>query len=162
MAYVHTGRLENARAELAHVQRLRAQPTLQRARMYDEETPAKLMAMAHDTLAGTIARAERRHDEAIALLRKAADIDDDLGNDPPLYGGGARLALAGALLDAGKAEDASKEIAEAMRLNGPSAWTYQGLAQVAELRGARDEVRRHAEQARVAWKNAEGATLPRL
>jgi tetratricopeptide (TPR) repeat protein len=113
-------------------------------------------------LAGTIARVERRHDDAVAFLRKAADIDDELGNDPPLYGGGARLALAGALLDGGKADEASMEIAEALRVNGPSAWTYQGLAQVAELRGAREEGRRHAEQARVAWKNAQGATLPRL
>ena len=162
MAHAHTGRLDQAKAELAKVQRLRDQPTLQRARIYGEDVPTKLMAMAHDTLAGTIARAERRHDEAIALLRKAADIDDELGNDPPLYGGGSRLALAGALLDAGKADEASKEIAEAMRLNGPSAWTHQGLAQLADLRGAREEGQRHAAQARQAWKKADGAALPRL
>lgn len=162
MAYAHTGRLGQAKAELAGVQRLAAQPTLQRARMYGEPIPAKLMALAHDTLAGTIARAERRHDEAVALLRKAADTDDEFGNDPPLFGGGVRLALAGALLDAGKVDDARKEIAEVVRLNGPSAWTHQGLAQVAELRGAREEGQRHAELARVAWKNAEGAILPRL
>ena len=162
MAYANTGRLGQAKAELANVQRLREQPTLQRATIYGEDVPAKLMAMAHDTLAGTIARAERRHDEAIALLRKAADIDDELGNDPPLYGGGARLALAGALLDAGKADEAGKEITEALRLNGPSAWTHQGLAQLADRRGARDEGQRHAAQAREAWKNADGAALPRL
>jgi hypothetical protein len=162
MAHAHTGRLDSAKDELASVQRLRAQPTLQRSMIHDEEIPAKLMAMADDTLAGTIARAERRYDEAIAFLRKAADIDDELGNDPPMYGGGARLALAGTLLDAGKVDEASKEIAEAMRLNGPSAWTHQGLARLAELRGAREEGRRHAEQARAAWKNAEGAVLPRI
>ncbi|MBL0151107.1 MAG: hypothetical protein IPP87_21560 [Ideonella sp.] len=162
MAYLHTGRIALAKAELASVQRLRAQPTLQRARIYDEDTPTKLMALAHDTLAGTIARAERRHDDAAASLRKAADVDDELGTDPPLFGGGTRLALAGALLDAGKVDEASKEITEALRLNGPSAWAYQGLAQVAELRGAPEEGRRQAQQARAAWKNAEGAPLPRL
>jgi len=73
-----------------------------------------------------------------------------------------RLALAGALLDGGKVDEASKAIAEALRLNGPSAWTYQGLAQVAERQGAHEEARRHAELARAAWKNAEGASLPRL
>lgn len=162
MAYLHTGRIALAKAELASVQRLRAQPTLQRARIYDEDTPTKLMALAHDTLAGTIARTERRHDDAAASLRKAADVDDELGTDPPLFGGGTRLALAGALLDAGKVDEASKEITEALRLNGPSAWAYQGLAQVAELRGAPEEGRRQAQQARAAWKNAEGAPLPRL
>jgi tetratricopeptide (TPR) repeat protein len=162
MAYAHTGRLDKAKDELALVQRLRLQPTLQRARMYGEDRPAKLMTLAHDTLAGSIARAERRYDEAAALLRHAADLDDALGNDPPPTGGGARLMLAGALLDAGKADAASKEIAEALRLNGPSAWTHQGLARVAELRGARDEGQGHAEQARAAWKNAQGAALPQL
>lgn len=162
MAYLHTGRIALAKAELASVQRLRAQPTLQRARIYDEDTPTKLMALAYDTLAGTIARTERRHDDAAASLRKAADVDDELGTDPPLFGGGTRLALAGALLDAGKVDEASKEITEALRLNGPSAWAYQGLAQVAELRGAPEEGRRQAQQARAAWKNAEGAALPRL
>ncbi len=162
MAYAHTGRLQQAKAELGGVQRLRDQPTLQRAKIYGEDVPAKLMAMAHDTLAGTIARAEQRHGDAIAFLRKAAAIDDELGNDPPLYGGGSRLALAGALLDAGQADDASKEIAEALRLNGPSAWSHQGLAQLANLRGAREEARQHAAQARAAWKNADSAALPRL
>jgi tetratricopeptide (TPR) repeat protein len=162
MAFVHTGRLDQARAELANVQQLSEQPTLQRAKMYGESLPPKLMARAHDTLAGSIARAERRHDEAIALLRKAADLDDEFGSDPPLLGGGVRLALAGALLDAGKLDEASKEITEAVRLNGPSAWTHQGLAQLAELRGAREDSRRHAELARVAWKNAEGTSLSRL
>ena len=162
MAYAHTGRLEQARAELASVQQLSEQPTLRRAELYGELLPTKLMSRAHGTLAGTIARAEHRHDEAIALLRQAADLDDEFGSDPPLLGGGVRLALAGALLDAGKLDDASKEITEAVRLNGPSAWTHQGLAQLAELRGASEESRRHADLARVAWKNAEGASLSRL
>lgn len=162
LAHARGGRLAQAKSELGTVNRLREQPTLQRARMYGETIPAKMLALAHDALAGTIARAERRHDEAIALLRKAADIGDELGSDPPLLGGGVRLALTGALLDAGRADDASKEIAESLRLNGPSAWTHQGLAQLAELRGARDESRRQAELARTAWRNAEGAGLPRL
>lgn len=162
MAYAHTARLPQAKAQLAEVASVSAQPTLQRATLYGQPLPPKLMAMVHDTLAATIARAEGRHDEAVALLRTAADTDDEFGNDPPLFGGGVRLALAGALLDAGKLDEAGKEIAEAMRLNGPSAWTHQGLAQLAELRGAREESRRHAELARAAWKNAEGASLNRL
>lgn len=159
MAYAHTARLPQAKAQLAEVAALGAQPTLQRATLYGQPLPPKMMAMAHDALAGTIARAERRHDEAIARLRKAAEADDEFGSDPPLLGGGVRLALAGALLDAGQLDEAAREIAEAQRLNGPSAWTHQGLAQLAERRGARDDSRRHAELARAAWKNAEGATL---
>ena len=96
------------------------------------------------------------------IVGVAADVDDEMGNDPPMLGGGARLALAGALLDAGKVDEASKEIAEAMRLNGPSAWSHQGLARVAELRGARDDSQRQAALARAAWVDAEGVQLPGL
>ncbi len=162
MAYAHTGRLDQAKAELASVRRLQNQATTQRAQMYGEPIPAKLMALAHDTLAGTLARNERRFEQAVTLLRKAADIDDELGNDPPLLGGGARLALAGVLMQSGKADEASREITEALRLNGPSAWTHQALAQLAELRGAREESLRQAELARGAWTKAERAGLPRL
>lgn len=161
-AYAHTGRLQQAKSELARVNRLQQQGTTQRAQMYGEPIPAQMMALAHDTLAATIARAEKRYDQAVALLRKAADIDDEFGNDPPLLGGGTRLALAGALMQAGKADEANKEINEALRLNGPSAWTHQGLAQLAEMRGAREESLRQAALARAAWSKAERAALPRL
>jgi tetratricopeptide (TPR) repeat protein len=162
MAHAHGGRLAQARAELATLQQAGEQSSLQRAQLFGEPLPPKLMALAHGMLAGTLARAERRHDEAIAQLRKAADLDDDMGTDPPLFGSGARLALAGALLDAGQLDEAAKEIAEAIRLNGPSAWTHQGLAQLAELRGAPEESRRQAELARAAWRSADGARLSRL
>jgi tetratricopeptide (TPR) repeat protein len=162
MAFAHTGRLPQAKAELAEVTRQSAQPTLQRARLFGDQQPRQLLALAQDMLAARIARTERRYEEAIALLRKAADADDEFGNDPPLIGGGARLALAGALIEARQGDEAGKQIAEALRLNGPSAWTHQGQAQLAELRGAQDESRRHAELARAAWKNAEGSSLPRL
>jgi tetratricopeptide (TPR) repeat protein len=162
MAHAHEGRLAQARAELARLERLGAQPTLQRATFHGAPMPAMMVALARDLLAGTVARFDGRFDEAIALLRKAADADEALGNDPPLLGGGARLALAGALLQAGRLDEAGREIAEAVRLDGPSAWSHQGLAQLAEVRGAHEDARRHAAAARAAWANADGATLRRL
>ncbi len=162
MAYAHTGRLGPARAALAAVAGFAAQPTLQRATMYGDPLPPKLLARAHDMLAGSIARAEGRHDDAIALLRKAADLDDEFGSDPPLLGGGVRLALAGALLDASRLDDAGREIAEALRVNGPSAWAYRGQAQLAERRGQDAESKHYADLARAAWQNADGAAPARL
>jgi hypothetical protein len=160
MAQAHSGRIGQARDELAQVERWAAQPTLQRARMYDEDVPAKLLALAHDSLAGAIARADGHPEAAIPFLRKAADLDDELGTDPPLLGGGSRLALAGALLEAGNADEAAKELSEGLRLNGPSAWSHQGEAQLAARRGAVDESARHAAQARAAWARADGAAIP--
>ena len=160
MAYAHTGQLAQAKAELATLQQQRALPTVQRATIYGDAIPAKVLTVAQHLLAGRIARTEGRPEQALAGLREAADLDDEFGNDPPLTGGGARLALAGALLDAGQLEEAAKQIAESQRLNGPSAWVHQGLATLASKRGATAEAQRQAELARTAWRNAQGASLP--
>lgn len=111
-------------------------------------------------LAGCLARTEGRPEQALAGLREAADLDDGFGNDPALIGGGVRLALAGALMEAGKLEEAAKELAEAQRLNGPNAWVHQGLSALAGKRGAPGEAQRQAELSRTAWRNAQGASLP--
>ena len=112
-------------------------------------------------LAGRIARLDGRPQAALAGLREAAALDDEFGSDPPLTGGGVRLALATALMEAGQLDEAAQEIAEAQRLYGPSAWLHQALGELAERRGARDEARRQGDLARSAWRNAQGAALPR-
>lgn len=162
MAYAHTGRLPQAKAELATLQRQRVLPTVQRATMYGDPVPTQMLSVAQALLAGRIARTEGQPAKAVAALREAAALDEEWGNDPPLIGGGVRLALAGALMEAGQLDEAAKEMAEAQRLNGPSAWVYQGLAELAERRGALTESKRQAELARTAWRNAQGAALPRL
>ncbi len=160
LARLHTGQPALAKAELATVERL--QPLLKDATLWGGPTPPKMATLLQKNLAGAIARAEGRHEAAIALLRQAADLDDELGNDPPLLGGGARLTLAAALLAAGQLDEAQREIQEAQRLNGPSTWVHLSLAQLAERRGAPDEGRRQMALAKAAWKAAEGAELPRL
>ena len=66
------------------------------------------------------------------------------------------------LLDAGQVDAAAKEIAEAVRLNGPSAWSHVALARVAELRGDGGERGRQAALAREALRGADVAEVPRL
>lgn len=161
MAYAHTGRLVQAQAELAALQRQRTLPTVQRAKLYGEPIPAKALQVAQHVLAGRIARLEGRPQAALAGLREAAALDDEFGSDPPLTGGGVRLALATALMEAGQLDEAAKEITEAQRLYGPSAWLHQALGELAERRGAREEALHQGELARAAWRNAQGAALPR-
>ena len=46
-------------------------------------------------------------------------------------------------------DKARKVLDEAVRLNGPSAWTHHGDVQLAELGGKREEAARSIEKARV-------------
>jgi tetratricopeptide (TPR) repeat protein len=162
MAYAHTGRLDLAKVQLAALQRQRALSTVQRATIYGEKVPSKILTVAEHLLASRLARSQGQPEAALPGLREAADLDDEFGNDPALIGGGVRLTLAAALMEAGKLDEAAQAIAESQRLNGPSAWVHQALAQLAERRGALAESRQQAELARVAWRHAQGASLPRL
>jgi tetratricopeptide (TPR) repeat protein len=163
LALVNRGQLAKAREELVQLETARALPTLKRSRWHGgEDTPRQMLDVAHGLLAGAIARAEGRFDAAVAALEKAAALDDALGVDPPVIGAGARLALVGTLVAAGRADEADKALAEVLRVHGPSTWTHLAQAEVARLRGASDEAARHAAQAQTAWRAADQAALPRL
>ncbi|MFN9572194.1 MAG: hypothetical protein ACK58P_03955 [Betaproteobacteria bacterium] len=161
MAYARSGALAQARSELARFEAIGALTTVQRARVFGESA-AQFMTVARGTLEATIARADRRPQDAIAPLRKAAAAEDEIGGEPPLLGAAARIALAGTLIDARQFDEARKALDEAVRLNGPSAWTHHGNAQLAQLAGRSTEAARSTEQARQAWSNAERRELPAL
>jgi tetratricopeptide (TPR) repeat protein len=161
MAYVRTGKLAQARVELARFEEINVLSTVQRARIFGDPAE-KYMTVARGTLEATIARADQRPQDAIAPLRKAAEAEDEIGGEPPMLGAGARIALAGALIEAGQTDEARKALDEAVRLNGPSAWTHQGYAQLAHRTGKSEEATRSAEKARLSWQNAERRELPGL
>ncbi len=161
MAYARTGQLREARMELARFDELNALATVHRARIFGDPGE-KYMTVARNMLEATIARAEKRPQDAIAPLRKAAELEDEIGGEPPMLAAGARIALAGALIEAGQLDEARKALDEAVRLNGPSAWTHQGYAQLAQLAGKKDDAVRSTEKARLAWRNAERKELPTL
>ncbi|MCM0609699.1 MAG: hypothetical protein KA711_12035 [Ideonella sp. WA131b] len=161
VAHARTGSLVQARAELAHFDEINALGTVRRARIFGGSAD-RLMAVARGTLEATIARADGRLQDAIAPLRKAADIEDEVGGEPPTLGASARIALAGALIEARQLDEARKALHESVRLNGPSAWTHHGDAQLARLEGKDAEAARSLAMARLAWRNAERQDLPTL
>ncbi len=161
LAYARTGRLAQARVELARLTEITALPTVQRARIFGQRADS-FMTVARGTLEATIARADRRPQDAIAPLRKAAAVEDDIGGEPPMLGASSRIALVGALIEARQRDEARKALDEAVRRNGPSAWTHHADAQLARLDGKSSEAARSLDKARVAWQNAERQDLPGL
>jgi tetratricopeptide (TPR) repeat protein len=161
VAFARTGKPAQARAELAKLDEINAQATVQRARIFGMQAPS-FMAVARATLEASVARADKRPQDAIGALRKAAQIEDEIGGEPPMLGAHVRIALAGALIEARQLDEARKALDEAVRLNGPSAWTHHGQAQLARLAGKTDEAAGSAEKARLAWRNADQQDLPAL
>ena len=73
-----------------------------------------------------------------------------------MLGGGARLSLAGALLDAGRLDDASKEMAEAFAPQWAQRPEPPGPGAAGGCAGDQAASQRHAEQACTAWQQAQG------
>ncbi|MGE3177855.1 MAG: hypothetical protein AB7O32_10310, partial [Vicinamibacterales bacterium] len=114
------------------------------------------LQIASRIVAGELASAEGRHDEAIRVVREAVAIEDGLPyNEPPVWHQPTRQVLGALLLAAGRAADAEaayRQDLDAFRENG---WSLFGLAQSLEAQGRPAEA--HAVRARFdrAWQRAD-------
>ena len=93
--------------------------------------PARpVMALAVQMLKGEIAARSGKSEDAIALLTQAVSLHDALSYDePPPWCGSARQSLGAVLLQAGRAEEASRVYAEDLKRLPGNGWSLYGLAQ---------------------------------
>lgn len=159
VALARTGRAADARVEAAALQRMAELPTLRRARMFDQPVPAEMLEQAVSSLAGEIALAEGRHDDAIAALRRAAELDDELGGEPPRFAAGARLDLARALRVAGRYAEAESELQQYLKRHRDSGWALLELQLTMRQQGRAADAQGAAQRLAIAWKGADSAVL---
>ena len=107
-----TGLPAEARRELDAIEKLAADPALQRARVKNINPAAALVRIATLTLGADIATAEGRRDAAVAMLVDATAVEDGLAYDEPhLWLAPTRHALGAALLAAASRPTQSVSIA---------------------------------------------------
>ena len=155
-AYAKTGRLAEARAELARLDAIAADPALARIKVKNINAAAALVQIARLTLQADIAAAEGRVGDAVPLLAQATAIEDGLAYDEPhLWLAPTRHALGAALLAAGRYDDAQRVYREDLRHYPANGWSLAGLAEALRRSGRADEARAVEAQARVAWRHAD-------
>jgi tetratricopeptide (TPR) repeat protein len=155
-AYAKTGRVPEARAELARLDAIAADPALARTKVKNINAAAALVQIARLTLQADIATAEGRFADAVALFAQATAIEDGLAYDEPhLWLAPTRHALGAALLAAGRYADAQRVYREDLRHYPANGWSLAGLAEALRRSGQADEARAVAAQARVAWRRAD-------
>jgi tetratricopeptide (TPR) repeat protein len=95
-----------------------------------------VLEVASRVLAGEIAAAQGRVDEAVSALSEAAAAEDALAyGEPPDWPLPARHALGAVLLAANRAEEAERVYAEDLRHNPENGWALLGLAQSLRMEG---------------------------
>jgi len=116
----------------------------------------RVLAVAEQVLAGEIALAERRFDEAIASLRQAVRLEDDLlYMEPPEWIQPARHTLGAVLIAAGRHAEAETVYREDLQRWPENGWSLQGLARCLRARHADAEASRVEARFRKAWSRAD-------
>ncbi|MBK5720363.1 hypothetical protein JGH11_05725 [Dysgonomonas sp. Marseille-P4677] len=128
MAYLGANDLSNAQKELNSLKILAKDTSLAQITVWDINTTADLVQIAEKVLSGEIAARKNQFDPAIALLKEAVQIEDNLNyNEPPDWFFSVRHHLGAVFLGAGKEKEAENIFREDLRIWKKNGWALIGL-----------------------------------
>ncbi len=133
-----SGNVADAKQSLARIEALRDTLRAAKNTYWAEQSENQRLAVA-----GWIARAEGKNEEAVALMRQAADREDATEKHPVTPGAlfPAREMLANLLLDLGQPGPALVEFERSQKSDPNRFRSLAGAARAAELAGDRDKAR---------------------
>jgi tetratricopeptide (TPR) repeat protein len=146
------GNVAGAKTELARIEALRDRMTAAKNTYWAEQSEIQRLAVA-----GWIARAEKRNDEAVKLMRASADLEAKTEKHPVTPGAiqPAREMLGELLLELGQNAQALAEFEMAMRTDPNRLHGLAGAALAAKQAGNADKARLHYQQLLVLTKDAD-------
>ncbi len=154
LAFAAKGRIEEARRELAQVETIGAEQATATTPL-GFTTVGRLLDIARGVLAGDIAAAEKKWDEAIAHFDRATRLEDSLSyTEPPDWYYPVRHSLGAALLDAGRPVEAEVVYWQDLRRYPENAYALFGLWQAAQAQGKTAEADDFEKRYRAAWAQA--------
>ena len=150
---VHTGDLDGARKALERIRELGNASSDPKFAYFRRQLELQRLAVA-----GWIARAEGRNDEAIALLRYSADEEDELGKHPVSPGAivPVRELLGELYLALDRPADALGAFERSLQLNPGRYRGTAGAARAAELAGRADVARDYYAKLLELAQNGDG------
>lgn len=147
----HLGNLAQAHKDLQQLESIRKQYEAQ-----DKTESAEGVAQDYQEASAWVAHAEGKDDEAITTLRKLADFNDRLGNEPHAIP--AREMLADLLLELKRPQQALVEYQTDLKLNPNRFNGLYGAAQAAEQAGKQKDANDYYAQ---LLKTCEGGSSTR-
>jgi tetratricopeptide (TPR) repeat protein len=136
----HTGDIEGARKAIARMQELRDATKDPKFDYFKRHLDLQMQAGS-----AWIAASEGKKNEAIEMLRRAADAEDILGKHPVSPGAFVpiREQLGSLLLEVGKSKEAQREFEAALKIYPGRFWALYGAARAAEQNGDKEIASRY-------------------
>jgi tetratricopeptide (TPR) repeat protein len=123
--------------------------------VFTKNTSGSIVALARAYLEGDLLARRFRTEQAIAKLREAVKLEDDLSYDePPFWYAPVRHTLGAVLFDAKRYDEAEAVYREDLKVYPENGWSLFGLAQCLKARNAPDaaDVQKRFEK---AWAKAD-------
>jgi tetratricopeptide (TPR) repeat protein len=155
IAYLRTGKLREAQAELTALEKIaKAMPPERLATQVN--TVSQLLGVASHTLAGEIAAKRGLHAQAIRDLEAAVKLQDGLTYmEPPDWYYPVRQSLGQVLLEAGFAKQAEAVYRKDLETYPDNGWSLYGLAQSLRKQGKREQAAEVEQRFTQAWSRAD-------
>jgi tetratricopeptide (TPR) repeat protein len=149
----HTGDLDGARKAIARMQQLRDATKDPKFDYFKNHLDLQMQAAS-----AWVAAAEGKRNEAIDMLRHAADAEDILGKHPVSPGAFVpiREQLGSLLLEIGQSKEAQEEFEAALKIYPGRFRGLYGAARAAEQNGDKENARRY--YAKLASQSAKAAS----
>lgn len=130
MALTRTGKTEQANKSLDNLQKILKDKSLEDVKIWDINKSSDLLSIAAEVLAGELAAAERKDEQAISHLSNAVNMEDRLlFDEPPPWYFSVRQSLGALLLDLGRAQEAEMIFRKDLKKNTENPWSLFGLAE---------------------------------
>lgn len=128
MAFAHLGKISEAEAALAKMEKAMEEPSLKEVLVPFNDTYS-VSLIANGILAGTIAEGKNESNNAIAFFKQAVATEDNLiYNEPRDWLIPARHYLGAGLIKAGKYDEAIDVFKKDLQINPNNGWALTGLA----------------------------------
>ncbi|KYC35050.1 hypothetical protein WA1_09955 [Scytonema hofmannii PCC 7110] len=156
MAFTAKGQLKQATEELEKVKAIAADPALEKVTVWDINSTVSLMKIASEVLAGELAAKQKNYTQAIAHLKTAVSLEDNLRYDEPAsWYSPVRQSLGAVLLEANRIQEAETIYREDLEHYPENGWSLLGLTKSLDAQGKTKEARSVQQRFEKAWKYAD-------
>lgn len=156
MAFTRTHQLQKASRELEKLQTIANDTTLKHITIWEINTTYDLMQIAREVLTGELAAKKHDYQSAIAHLKTAVRLEDNLTYDePPPWHSPVRENLGAVLLEAGRPAEAEEVYREDLKKYPENGWSLYGLYESLETQGKTDASTSVKARFEKAWERAD-------